>query len=123
MIIIDDLQLCSGDTFNAEDKLSNKCNYMFICKQGDDPCREIVLYNLTECCETRVEKAWFGNRKITSAPVWIPCSERLPTEADADERGNVYIWYASGKRCRTHWENIKGWFKLWEIPFWSKINN
>ena len=35
-------------------------------------------------------------RQLHELTRWIPVSERLPTEADADENGEIYIWSVGG---------------------------
>ena len=41
---------------------------------------------------TWVDSAWMGFQAAQRQPDWIACSERLPTETDADLYGNVWAY-------------------------------
>jgi NAD-specific glutamate dehydrogenase len=48
---------------------------------------------------------------------WIPCSERMPTEDDADEKGLV-LTYDSRKRQETFpWHEVGKWNQIHEVKF------
>ena len=64
------LQLCTGTTFVATDKLLRTYRYRFDGLDLTDlsdgvGCRYIVLYNLDTSTETCVEAQWFSERKIS----------------------------------------------------------
>lgn len=40
---------------------------------------------------------------------WIPCSERLPEEADGDMRGYVLGWFPRSSADVTHFNNVRRW--------------
>jgi hypothetical protein len=39
---------------------------------------------------------------VTTAPQWIPLSERKPTEADGDDTGCVWVLFGDGSKFRYH---------------------
>ena len=40
---------------------------------------------------------------------WIPCSERMPTEDDADSKGNLMAYFADGAIETWEWDEIGKW--------------
>jgi hypothetical protein len=61
--------------------------------------------------------------RIDDLTRWIPVSERLPTEADADENGRV-LWYFKDQYQQTLMRDMPRWKMSYErVTHWRRSDN
>ena len=57
-------------------------------------------------------------KMLTNATIWTPCSERMPTEDDADGYGDVNTIDHDGTTCFLQWDEVEFASNVYA---WSRI--
>jgi hypothetical protein len=90
----------------------------------DDACDKVMLPHLPWIFDVAVALA----DRIEELTRWIPVSERLPTEEDADQHGYVLVRDADNEssgetyHSMVQWDNVGKFEHFYTITNWKRID-